>query len=500
MKRWMMFGVLAVLMLVLVACGAGQDVLHAKVSSALTEEVCNYPRLHALATSNDPSVATNQVRLDAIGRQFDSATLGMSVNRWPVGNTGLTVTQYLEKVAPNMLRWVYLPGGFWWPAGTFDCKNHAQMCAVQAVIKDDDWMRKADGSYVTISGAAQRFLNPTTGVQGRIGAVLEGWLPTSGYDAVHWDLMTPTLDRDGGNVDLDGNGISDRVERGLLWLDAVWQAGHGERLGAMGPTLDVGNGAWQPGGSVYRTWLDGAFIELGHAWRTPTTGLWGPGRGEMLLWQLEQAQGWLKAQPTGRLQWVVSTTLPQDAYWSRYWNDYADAQRVGFAMAALTDGELVVQSPVMPGWCDECGVVVASASSATAGAGDWLGCARGPATCKGDLCSREFDGGMVFVNLGASAVTVAAPSGFRTIKGWYDPDYNNGLAWDGTLGGHMARVLVRTAVTPTPTQASKPTPTPTAGPVIGPPRRTPTATPTTSIEERLRKLEGRVDALETRVP
>lgn len=479
MKQWM----IGIVVLILTACGGGKsaDVLRAKDFSAAVqaEAVCNFPRLNALATSNDPSVAANQMRLDAIAQQFDSATLGMSVNRWPVGRTGLTVTEYLETIAPDLLRWVYVPGGFWWPAGTFDCKNHAQLCAVQAVIKDGDWMRTADGSYVTISGMAQRFLNPTTGVQKRIGAVLGAWLPRSGFDAVHWDLMTPTLDREGGNVDLDGNGISDRIEHGFLWLDAAWRAGHIERLGAMGPILDVGNGAWQPGGEVYRVWLESAFVELGHAWRNPATGLWGPARSEMLRWQLAQAQTWLKAQ-SGAMQWVVSTTLTQDAYWSQYWNDYADAQRVGFALAALTDGELVLESPVMPGWCDECGVVAGTTSRGT-GAGDWLGCALGPATCTGDVCRREFDGGMVFLNLGAKSVTVQPPAGFAMIGGWYDISYNRGGVWDGALAGHMARVLVRTG--------TKPTPTATATAVK------PTATP--SVGERLGKLENRVEALET---
>jgi hypothetical protein len=459
-------------------------------SSAL----CNHPRLHALATSQVQSVATDRARLDAIALQFDGVTLGISTDRWLVAGTGLSVPQYLARANPDLTRWVYVPAGFAW-AGGFDCRNHPAICGWQSVIKDDEWMRLPSGEYAVIGTANNRFLNPLTGVFGRVGAYWSAWLPASGFSGIHGDVRTTTVDQYGGHVDLDRNGVSDRIEHGLPWLDGHWIAGHVEWLEAFPPgTRHVGNGSWQPGGEAYRPYLDAAFVELGHRWRNPASGTWEPAYRDMLAWQLQQLRGWPGSQI------IASKTLTNHFYWSGFWPRHEDAVRVALALALLTDGELVLESPVMPGWCDECGVVSGFTSRA-ARAGDWLGCPLAGAVCTGELCWREFQGGMVYLNLGPQPITVSAPAGYRTIRGWYDTATNHGGSWDGVLPGHNARVLWRPGPAPVPPTA---TPAATATPV--PPTATPTATatptttPTLSIDQRLDRIDQRLDALETRVP
>jgi hypothetical protein len=469
--------------------------------------VCNYPRLHALATSQVQSVATDRARLDAIAAQFDAVTLGISTDRWLVAGTGLTVPQYLARANPAMQRWVYIPAGFAW-AGGFDCRNHPVICGWQNVIKDSDWMRQPSGEYAVIGTANNRFLNPLSGAFGRIGAYWAAWLPTSGFTGIHGDVRTTTVDQYGGHVDLDRNGVSDRIEHGLPWLDGHWIAGHVEWLDAFPPgTQHVGNGSWQPGGEAYQPYQTAAFVELAHRWRNPASGAWGPPYAEQLRWQLQQLQGWPGSQI------IASKTLSNHFYWSNFWPRHDDAVRVALALALLTGGELVLESPISPGWCDECGVVSGFTSRA-ARSSDWLGCPMADARCAGDLCWRQFEGGMVFLNLGPQPLQVSPPAGYRTIRGWYDTAVNHGGAWDGVLPGHNARVLWRTGpapqptVTPplptvTPTATSTPIPptaTPTATSTPIPPTPTPTATPTLSIDQRLDRIDQRLDALETRVP
>jgi hypothetical protein len=294
----------------------------------------------------------------------------------------------------------------------------------------------------------------------------------------------------------------------MFWLDGVWRVGHVARMEQMTNGLHVGNGAWQPGNETYLPLLDGAFIELGHNYRDPATGRWEPARPETLRWQLDQARAWRAADPDATLMWLASTYLLQDSYWSRYWNDHADALRVALALALLTGGELVLEAPTMPKWCDECGVV-GGATSRIAGAGDWLGCPTTRGACSGPLCWREFDRGVVLLNLGPDLLRVTGLQNVQTIRGWYDVETNHGGTWDGVLPGHNARVLWRTAPapvpTPTATPASTATPSPTASPTptataTRTPTPTATASPTPNFEQRLERIEQRLRALETRTP
>lgn len=464
MKTISLLVLLTLLIFALTGCDA-TDAAIERVPAAAAEAApaCNYPRLNALATSLVPSVATNRARLDALAAQFDAVTLGISVDGWQVGSTGLTVTEYLARAKPQMARWVYIPAGFVW-SGSFDCANHTAICDWQRVVTSDDWLRAPTGGYVTIGDRNNHVLNPTTGAFGRSGAYWATWLRTTHFTGVHGDVLTPTLDTNGGFVDTDGNQVSDRSEYGLDWLDATWRAAQIEWMEPVTAVMDaVGNGSWQRP-DVYQEYLNGAFIEVGHHWRDPRDGRWKPDNAAVLGWQWSLAQAWMDGSAGGdTLQWVASKTLPDDAYWSQVWPDYTDAARMAFALGALSGGEMVLEARVMPDWCDECGV--SNGSTSTAG-GDWLGCPSGEAVCSDGVCRREFDGGAVFVNLTTQAVQITPPTGMRTIRGWYDRVTNHGGAWDGKLAGQNAQVLVRVAAA------------------------APTAT--RSLEERVRALETAV--------
>lgn len=458
-----------------------------------------------MGATNDPVQAVKQARLDAIARQFDAWHVGTSTHLWRTENSTVPVVEYVRRINPDIQTWAYIPGGFYWRLPLFSCLNHPYTCGAQALIKDSDWMRKPSGSYVVIGSEANTFLNPLTGIQSKLGAYWAGWLAESGIDGVHWDLNETTLSRDGGHVDLNLNSISDIWEFGLRWLDAQYVAGHLQRLAEFeGAGLHVGNGAWQPGQEAYYDALDGGFVELAMSWRDPADGRWKPAKQDVLRWQVDLIQQWKEHNPDAVMMILPKPERLQDDYWKQYWSDQTDIDRIGLGMALLTDSQLVLLAPTMPRWCDECGVVNGTTSTAR-GAGDWLGCPLEDAQCDGDVCSRQFQNGAVYVNLSASTVALPAPAGLRAIRGWYNQVVNNGAAWDGVLPPHSARILWRTAApAPTPTAISTRTPVPTNTPSPSPttaptstPTRTPTTTPSPTVD--VQQLQERIEALETRV-
>jgi hypothetical protein len=203
--------------------------------------------------------------------------------------------------------------------------------------------------------------------------------------------------------------------------------------------------------------------------------------------------------------------------WGTYVTDFRQYQRFLLASTLLDNGYAQIHSGQYPSWCDECGVVLATGTSAqTVAATGWLGCPleeattistgatmREVITADWDTLSdyvwkREFTNGLVVVNPKTTAQTVNIGAGWKKI---YSPfgqiTHNNGAVVSGnlTVPAMNAFVLVRNqAATPTPFWTATPTPTPTSTPTATPtwtpggptatptptptPTRTPTATPT----------------------
>lgn len=438
------------------------------------EERCEYPRTAQMFSGNLPGTVANVGTLNRLAATHDVVVLNIDAPGYRLAD-GRTPNEVLRGQGVQVL--AYTPAGYWWrePLGNQPHRN-----ALMRLLKADNLLTDAAGRVVE-PWPGQALLNhgnPMTAAT--MLAYLEHAITAADWDGIHWDVADSTLGYVGGNVDMDRNGVNDRAEHGLAWIDAKWRGG----LSALFSGFDLlqqGNGSWGLGThsdlSPFAGILDGALVEDGPAtrYRDAATGAWLPAGPESLLWHLRQAAAW-----PGSLYAFSPDDLTTDDYWGQYVRTEPEAARLALGLALLSGSYVQFINPSSAVWCDECGVRN-GVTSILRGAGDWLGCPLAEFRTAGNVASREFEHGVVYLNTRSTSAQIQPPAGFSTIRGWYDTRYNAGGPWDGVLGPYGVRVLWR------PAQPAGPTPTPTARP---------TATPT--VGERVRALETRVAELERR--
>lgn len=345
------------------------------------------------------------------------------------------------------------------------------------------------------------------------------------------------------DIDEDGNQDFSQVGMGRAGVNTATYNGW---LGAFKP-IDVSttltimtDGGWQPNPTgiddspVMATSVD---IAQDFGWPTDITYLnecvgsvnsycpWGPPPGRYWDFHMRQYVNWLDEAGTGAntASYVNAmtdyATFAARSYsgattWGTYVTNYRQYQRFLLASTLLDNGYAQVHSGQYPDWCDECGVDLATGTSAqTVAATGWLGCPLEQAltlstgdtlrniigagdwdTLSDYVWKREFTNGLVVVNPKTTAQTVNVGAGWKKI---YSPfgqlTHNNGAVVSGllTIPAMNAFVLVRNmANTPTPFLTNTPTPTATPSPTVTPtwtpggptatptPTNTPTRTPT----------------------
>jgi hypothetical protein len=319
---------------------------------------------------------------------------------------------------------------------------------------------------------------------------------------IRFDVLETNFHYHNDTIDLDRNGNPDQREHGLAWIDEAQFSGALSAINAAkAGNPYIGNGSWMPAGndksSPFGMTLDGTMVEFYPlaTWRDPSDGRWKPSVRESMNWHVEQAL--VRREPS---IFMADDHLHENSYFRQYVDGPNQATRLALAAALLTDGWLGLGRTYWPRWCDECGVVNCTTSTAY-GSGNWLGSPLGPPSQSEGVWHRSFRGGEVFLNTTSVDETVSFfdPT-MKTLRGWYDVVYNAGGSWNGYLPAYNARILCRTQPPPDPTEM--PTPTDTATPTM-----TPTPTPTRTViplETRVSVIEGAlqcaVDCLVTPEP
>jgi hypothetical protein len=206
--------------------------------------------------------------------------------------------------------------------------------------------------------------------------------------------------------------------------------------------------------------------------------------------------------------YFAAETFSGTTTWGYYVTNEAQYKRFLLASTLLDNGYAQIHAGQYGGWCDECGVDLATGTSAkTVAATGYLGCPLGLATAIGTsttlrdvvaadwdtlsnyVWEREFTNGLAVVNPTTTNQTVYVGMEWKKI---YSPSgaltHNNGaILYSGyiTIPAMDAFVLLReSSATPTPGATNTPTPTRTPTPTVTPtwtpggPTATFTATPT----------------------
>lgn len=348
----------------------------------------------------------------------------------------------------------------------------------------------------------------------------------------------------GANWDIDENGVTDFVQVGMgrAGVNTAQYAGWAYAFDQIAANTDLAimtDGGWQPA----PTGFDDAPVLSSHVdiaqdyyWPTDITYLnscdasvfsscpTGPPPGRQWDWHMRQYINWMDkgGKDANSASYVNAPTYFADfaqrsfsgaTTWGAYVKDWPQYVRFLLASTLLDNGYAQIHAGQTPGWCDECGVNLATGrSEKSLSATGYLGCPWDEAstfstnetlrtvlaadwkTVSNYVWKRTFENGLVVVNPTTSTQTVNVGPGWKKI---YSPNgaitYNNGAAVSGllTIPAMNAFILLRDnqatptpfwTPTPTPTRTPTPTVTPTwtpGGPTATPtPTRTPTSTPT----------------------